>query len=94
MGVIGRIMSSSPYLRPAMVRFPFAGAAPLMTAQLTDNTGVAPVKGVPPTKVMSLWSGGNGIAKLAGAAPFVTVQLTAIKGAVPSKMVPSAETSL
>ena len=34
----------------------FAGAAPLMTVQLTDNTGVAPVKEVPPTKVMSPWS--------------------------------------
>ena len=27
----------------------FAGAAPLMTVQLTDDTGVAPVKGVPPS---------------------------------------------
>ena len=40
-----------------------AGAAPLMTVQLTDNTGVAPVKGVPPAKVMAPWSGGTGIAK-------------------------------
>ena len=43
----------------------FAGAAPLMTVRLTDNTGVAPVKGVPPAKVMAPWSGGTGIAKLA-----------------------------
>ena len=69
----------------------FSGAAPLMTVQLTDNTGVAPVKGVPPAKVMSPWSGGTGIAKFAGAAPFMTVQLTAIQGAVLSKLVPPAK---
>ena len=62
-----------------------------MTVQLTDNTGVAPVKGVPPAKVMSLWSGGTGMAKIAGATPLMTVQLTAIKGAVPFKMVPPAK---
>ena len=62
----------------------FAGAAFLMTVQLTDNTGVAPVNGVPPAKVMSLWSGGTGIATLAGAAPLMTVQLNAIQGAVTS----------
>ena len=55
---------------------------------MTDNTGVAQVKGVPTAKVMSPWSGGTGIAKLAGAAPFMTVQLTSIQGAVPSKVVP------
>ena len=55
----------------------FSGAALLKTVQLTDNTGVAPVKGVPPAKLMSPWSGGTGIAKFAGAAPFMTVQLTA-----------------
>ena len=54
-----------------------------MTVQLTDNTGVAQVKGVPPAKVMSPYSGGTGIAKFAGAAPIMTVQLTAIQGAVP-----------
>ena len=69
----------------------FANAAPLMTFQLTDNTGVALVKGMPPAKVMSPWSGGTGIAKIAGAAPRMTVQLTAIKGAVPSKEVPPAK---
>ena len=58
----------------------FAVAAPLMTVQLTDNTGVAPGKGEPPAKVMSPWRGGNGIVKIAGAAPLMTVQLTAIKG--------------
>ena len=74
----------------------FAGAAPLMTVQLTDNTGGAPVKGVPPAKVMSPLSGGTRIATIAGAAPLMAVQLTAIKGAVPSKEVPPAspETSL
>ena len=30
---------------------PFAGATPLVTVQLPDNTGVAPVKWVPPAKV-------------------------------------------
>ena len=68
----------------------FAGAAPLMT-QWTDSTGVAPVKGVPPAKTMSPWSGGTGIAKFAGVAPFMTVHLTAIQGAVPSKVVPPAK---
>ena len=34
----------------------FAGAACPMKVQLTVNTGVAPVKGVPPAKVMSPWS--------------------------------------
>ena len=62
-----------------------------MTVQLTDNTAVAPVKGVSPAKVMSPWSGVTGIAKFAGAAPFMTVQLTAIQGAVPSKVVLSAK---
>ena len=47
-----------------------------MTVQVTDNTGVAQVKGVPTAKVMSLWSRGTGIAKFAGAAPLMTVQLT------------------
>ena len=55
-----------------------------MTVQLTDNIGVAPVKGVPPAKVMSPKSGGTEIAKFAGAAPLMTVQLTANQGAVPS----------
>ena len=50
----------------------FSGAAPLMTVQLTDNTGVAPVKGVPPAKVMSPKSGGTGIAKFVDAAPLMT----------------------
>ena len=68
----------------------FASAAPLMTVQLTDNTGVAPVKGVSPAKVMSPWIPG-GIAKFSSAAPFMTVQLTAIQGAVPSKVVPPAK---
>ena len=54
-----------------------------MTVQLTDNTGVAPVKGVPPARVMSPWSGGTGLAKFAGAAYLMTVQLIAIQGAVP-----------
>ena len=36
----------------------FAGAAPLRMVELTDNTGVARLKGVPPVKVMSLRSGG------------------------------------
>ena len=54
----------------------FAGGAPLMTVQVTDNTGVAQVKEVPTAKVMSLWSGGTGIAKFADAAPLMTVQLT------------------
>ena len=58
----------------------FSGGAPLMTVWLTDNTEVAPVKGVPQAKVMSLWREGTGIAKLTGAAPLMTVQLTAIKG--------------
>ena len=40
----------------------YASAAPLMTVQLMDNTGVAPVKGVPPSNMMSPWSGGIGIA--------------------------------
>ena len=62
-----------------------------MTVQSTDNTGVAPVKGVPPAKVMSPWSGGTGIAKFAGAAPLITVHLTAIQGAVRSKVVPPAK---
>ena len=62
-----------------------------MTVQLTDNTGVAPVKGVPPAKVMSLWSRGTVISKFAGDAPFMTVQLTAMQGAVPSKVVPPAK---
>ena len=66
----------------------FSFAAPLMTVQLTDNTGVDPIKGVPSAKVMSLWSGDTRIAKFAGAAPFMTVQLTTIQGAVPSKVVP------
>ena len=61
-----------------------------MTVQLTANTGVAPVQGLPPAKVMSPWSGGTGKAKFAGAAPLMTVQLTAIKGAVPAKVVPLA----
>ena len=65
----------------------FAGAAPLMTVQLTDNTGVAPVKGVPPAKVMSPWIGGKGIAKFSGAVPLITVQLSAIQGVIPSKVV-------
>ena len=34
----------------------FAGAACPKTVQLTVNTGVAPVKGVSPAKVMSPWS--------------------------------------
>ena len=51
----------------------FAGAAPLNTVQFIDNPGVAPVKGVPPAKVMSPLSRGTGIAKFAGAAPFMTV---------------------
>ena len=42
----------------------FASAAPLITV-LTDVSGVAPVKGLPPAKVMSLWSGGTGISKFA-----------------------------
>ena len=62
-----------------------------MTVKLTDNTGVAPVYGVPPAKVMSLWRGGNVTAKIAYAPPLMTVQLTAIKGAVPTKMVPPAK---
>ena len=53
-----------------------------MTVQLTDNTGVAPVKGVPPANVMSPWSGVTGIAKFAGATPLMTVQLTAVQGAI------------
>ena len=52
----------------------FAGAAPLIPVQLTDNTGVASVNGVPPAKVMSPWSGATGKAKFAAAAPFMTVQ--------------------
>ena len=44
-----------------------------MTVQLTDNTEVVPVKEVPPAKVISLWRGGTGIAKIAGAAPLMTV---------------------
>ena len=48
----------------------FAGAAPLMTVQLTDNTEVAPVKGVTPAKVMSPRNGVTRIAKFAGAAQF------------------------
>ena len=62
-----------------------------MTVQLTDNTEVAPVKGVPPAKVMSPWRGGTGIAKFASAAPLMRVQLTAIKWAVTSKTVPQAQ---
>ena len=54
-----------------------------MTVQLTDNTGVAPVKGVPPANVMSPCSGGTGIAKFACATPLMTDQLTAIQEAVP-----------
>ena len=50
----------------------FAGAAPLITVQLTDNTGGAPVKGVLPAKVMSPCSKGTGIAKFAGATPLMT----------------------
>ena len=50
----------------------FAGAAPVMIVQLTVNTGVASVKGVPPAIVMSLCSGGTGIAQFAGAAPLMT----------------------
>ena len=57
-----------------------AGAAPLMTVQVTANTGVASVKGVPPAKVMSPWIGGTGIAQFACAAPFMTIQLTSING--------------
>ena len=49
-----------------------------MTVQLTDNTGDAQVKEVPPAKVMYPWSGGTGIAKFNGATPFMTVQ--AIQG--------------
>ena len=66
----------------------FAVAAPLMTVQLTEDTGVAQV---PPAKVMSPWSGGTGMAKFSGASPLMTVQLTAILGAVLSKVVPPAE---
>ena len=44
-----------------------------MTVHLTDNTGVAPVKGVSPDKVMSPWSGGTGIVKFAGAATLMTI---------------------
>ena len=62
-----------------------------MTVQLTDNTGVAPGKGVPPAKVMSPSSGGTEIAKFASGAPLMTVQLTAIQGAVPSQLVPPAK---
>ena len=62
----------------------FVGSAPLMTVQLTANTGVAPVKGVPPAKVMSPWNGGTGIVKFSGASPLLTAQLTPIKGAVPA----------
>ena len=58
------------------------GIALIMTVHLTANTGVAPVKWVPPAKVMSPWSGGTGISKFAGAAPLMTIQLTAIQGAV------------
>ena len=67
------------------------GTAPLMTVQMTDNTGVTQVKGVPTAKVMSSWSGGTGISKFASAASFMTVQLTAIQGTVPSKVVPPAK---
>ena len=52
---------------------------------------MAPVKRVPPAKVMSSWRGGTGIAKFAGAAPFMTAQLTAVQEAVPSKVVPPAK---
>ena len=62
-----------------------------MTVQLTDNTGVAPVKGVPTAKLMSPWSRGTGIAKFAGTAPLMKVQLTDIQGAVTSKVVPPAK---
>ena len=51
----------------------FAGAAPLMTVQLSAITGLATVKGVPPAKVMSPWNRGTGIAQFAGAAPLMTV---------------------
>ena len=54
-------------------RAKFAGTTLLMTVKLTDNTGMAPVKEVPPAKVMSPWSGGTGIARYAGAAPLMTV---------------------
>ena len=49
-----------------------------MTVQVTTNTGVASVKGVPQAKVMSRWNGGTGIAQFAGAAPLLTVQLNPI----------------
>ena len=49
-----------------------------MTVQFTANTGLAPVQGMPPAKVMSPWSGGPGIANFSGVAPLMTVQLTAI----------------
>ena len=52
---------------------------------MTDNTGMAPAKGMTP------WRGGTGIAKLYGANPFMTAQLNAIQGAVPSKVVPPAK---
>ena len=41
----------------------FAGAAPLITVQMTANTGVASVKGVPQAKVMSPWNRGTGMAQ-------------------------------
>ena len=51
--------------------------------RINTNITVNTVKGVPPAKVMSPWSGGTGIAKFAGAAPFMTVHLTAIPGVHP-----------
>ena len=56
----------------------FASPAPLMTVQLSANTGVASVKGVSPAKVMSPWNGGTEIAQFACAAPFMTIKLTPI----------------
>ena len=67
--------SGPNHTRLVLIHYFFQVCSPL-----TNNTGVAPVKGVPPAKVMSPWRGGTGIAKFAGAIPLMTSQLTAIQG--------------